>query len=64
MRWWSRRPSSTVFMKTSRRWRRKIWHLMPLGMGMIMIHEAAELSEVDEGMAGEGGTDSELDLFN
>jgi hypothetical protein len=26
-------------------------------------HEAAELSEVDEGMAGEDGADSELDLF-
>jgi hypothetical protein len=27
-------------------------------------HEAAELSEVDEGMAGEDGADSELDLFD
>jgi hypothetical protein len=26
--------------------------------------EAAELSEVDEGMAGEDGADSELDLFD
>jgi hypothetical protein len=27
-------------------------------------HEAAELSGVDEGMAGEDGADSELDLFD
>jgi hypothetical protein len=27
-------------------------------------HEAAELSEVDEGMAGENGANSELDLFD
>jgi hypothetical protein len=27
-------------------------------------HEAAELGEVDEGMAGEDGADSELDLFD
>jgi hypothetical protein len=27
-------------------------------------HEAAELSEVDEGMAGDDGADSELDLFD
>jgi hypothetical protein len=27
-------------------------------------HEAAELSEVDEGMAGEDGADSELDFFD
>jgi hypothetical protein len=27
-------------------------------------HEAAELSEVDEGMANEDGADSELDLFD
>jgi hypothetical protein len=27
-------------------------------------HAASELSEVDEGMAGEDGADSELDLFD
>jgi hypothetical protein len=27
-------------------------------------HEASELSQVDEGMAGEDGADSELDLFD
>jgi hypothetical protein len=27
-------------------------------------HEAAELNEVDKGMAGEDGADSELDLFD
>jgi hypothetical protein len=33
-------------------------------IGVWDYHEAAELNEVDEGMAGEDGADSELDLFD